>query len=296
MSAWPEVATYPTLTSELVELWENGLPGGDKTGWPSLDQALQRRAGAVDDRHRLAGFREIRVGRCARRQPDPPGLAHGVLFALRTSRSSCTPRRSSRKVIGKPFGKGPTERMTKRDIHEVGIDVLRTRVAFVTAPDDGARTATKRDRSGMALAGQHARQKRGLVIDPMERARALAPARAFGDRVHLAAALPRAQLGAHERDPRLDRGAPAEDAPRERRQAAHSAAGHDRRQPALVEQGRCAVTVWRDMEMPRVPGGRCAHAEGPLQARRPAWCGGVAVRPRDGPLHGAAAEMRGVIG
>lgn len=165
MSAWPDVATYPTLTSELIELWENGLPAGDKTGWPSLDRHYTVVPGqlTVVTGWPGSGKSEWVDALCV-------NLIHQgwrvAFFSPENQPIKLHAAKILEKVVGKPFGKGPTERMTKRDIHEIGIDVLRTRVAFVTAPDEGARTAGGVIEAAWPWLDNMRGQKRALVIDP----------------------------------------------------------------------------------------------------------------------------------
>jgi twinkle protein len=165
MSAWPDVATYPTLTAELVDLWENGLPAGDKTGWPSLDKHYTVVGGQLTIVTGWPGS-----GKSEWVDALAVNLIHQrwrmAFFSPENHPIKLHAAKILEKVIGKPFGRGPTERMTKQDIHEIGIDVLRSRIAFVTAPDDGARTAANVIEAAWPWLDNMRGQKRGLVIDP----------------------------------------------------------------------------------------------------------------------------------
>lgn len=165
MSAWPEVATYPSLTRELVELWENGLPAGDRTGWPSVDKHYTVVPGQLTIVTGWPGS-----GKSEWVDALAVNLIHQgwrmAFFSPENQPIKLHAAKILEKVIGKPFGKGPTERMTKRDIHEIGIDVLRSRVAFVTAPEEGARTAQSVIDAAWPWLDNLRGEKRGLVIDP----------------------------------------------------------------------------------------------------------------------------------
>jgi len=165
MSSWPDVATYPTLTKDLVELWENGLPAGDKTGWPSLDKHYTVVPGQLTVVTGWPGS-----GKSEWVDALIVNLIHqgwrAALFSPENQPIKLHAAKILEKVIGKPFGKGPTERMTKQDIHEIGIDVLRARIAFVTAPEEGARTANNVLEAAWPWLDNFRGEKRALVIDP----------------------------------------------------------------------------------------------------------------------------------
>jgi twinkle protein len=70
------------------------------------------------------------------------------------------------KVSGKPFGRGPTERITKEEVHEFMLDILRQRFTWIEPPSDTALTAAQVIEAAEPWLKSFPQNKRAVVIDP----------------------------------------------------------------------------------------------------------------------------------
>jgi twinkle protein len=157
------VAVSPMdLRAELEHLWDAGLPPGDQTGWPSLDQLYSVVPGQLTvvtgwPSSGKSEWLDALLVNLARR---------GWCFAVFSPENQPVAFHASKmleKISGKPFGRGPTERMTRDELGE-HLDILDHSFRFIEAPADAALSPRKvLDAAEPWLLGQG---KRGLVIDP----------------------------------------------------------------------------------------------------------------------------------
>jgi twinkle protein len=163
MSAWPEVATYPTLTAELIDLWEHGLPAGDKTGWPSVDRHYTVAEGQFTIVTGWPGS-----GKSEWLDALLVNLSHqGWKFALFSPENHPIELHVAKfmeKLSGKPFGHGPTERITSAEILSL-MERMKPRFGFMSSETgDPLSVQTIIETATPWLDQQEG--KRGLVIDP----------------------------------------------------------------------------------------------------------------------------------
>lgn len=165
MSDWPEVTLHAAMLEELEALWHDGMPPGDKTGWPSVDKHYSVAPGQMTI---LTGWPGS--GKSEWLDALLINLMHQgwrtAIFSPENQPLVLHAAKLLEKVSGKPFGRGPTERMTIKDIRELSIDLLGGRIAFVKAPDTGARTAQNVIEAAQPWLDNFIGQKRALVIDP----------------------------------------------------------------------------------------------------------------------------------
>lgn len=162
---WPDVACHAGLLDQLQALWEAGLPGGDRTGWPSVDQHYTVVPGQLTV---ITGWPGS--GKSEWLDALLVNLMHqgwrAAIFSPENQPLELHAAKLLEKVSGKPFGRGPTERLTWDEVRELSIELLTGRVGFVVAPEGGARTAQGVIDAAEPWLDNFVGQKRALVIDP----------------------------------------------------------------------------------------------------------------------------------
>ena len=125
----------------LHELWRKGLPPGDKAGWPSVDKHYSVPEGFVTV---ITGWPGS--GKSEFVDALAVNLMHqGWRTAYYSPENQPLELHAAKlleKLIGKPFGHGPTERMEWDEIVPTLAD-MATRFTFARVPEDGALTAAK---------------------------------------------------------------------------------------------------------------------------------------------------------
>lgn len=163
-SAKPIVRRPKEWRDQVRSLWKRGLPPGDKTGWHSLDRHYTVAPGQFTV---VTGWPSS--GKSEWLDALLVNLSRqGWKFALFSPENHPIELHIAKlleKVSGKPFGDGPTERLTLDDVDEYSDDIDQS-FAFVESQGDGALTVNE----VIEAAEPHLRQwgdaKRGLVIDP----------------------------------------------------------------------------------------------------------------------------------
>jgi twinkle protein len=164
-----EIAQRPRLSGpkahrdRLQALWKNGLPCGDKTGWMSLDKHYTVSPGqfTVVTGWPGSGKSEWLDALLVNLQRQ------GWKFAIFSPENQPVELHIAKlleKLSGKPFGHGPTERMTNEEVDEWSDD-LEQSFAFMESPTDDALSV----QDVIAAAEPYLStfgHKRGLVIDP----------------------------------------------------------------------------------------------------------------------------------
>lgn len=152
------------LVGAVAELWKRGLPPGDQTGWRSLDQHYSVAPGQVTV---ITGWPG--AGKSEWLDALLVNLMHQgwktAIYSPENQPLELHAVKLLEKVLGKPFGNGPTERMTVEEVRDGLLEVLASRFMFLKVPEDGALSAKK----VIDVASQWLDlfpNPRGLVIDP----------------------------------------------------------------------------------------------------------------------------------
>ena len=162
--AKPRVVAPLELRSELEDLWDRGLPPGDRTGWPSVDKHY-----TVDD-----GQLSIVTGWPSSGKSEwIDALAVNLgrqgwriaFFSPENQPIKLHAAKLLEKASGKPFGSGPTERLARDEIGE-HLDDIRDWFRFIHAPEGGALTPKAVIQAAEPWLARQEGCKRGLVIDP----------------------------------------------------------------------------------------------------------------------------------
>lgn len=153
------------LMLQVSDLWERGLPPGFKTGWPSMDKHYSVVPGQVTVITGWPGSGKSEWLDALLVNLMHQGWRHAI-YSPENQPIELHVAKILEKVIGKPFGRGPTERMTKAEFQEVVVEVLASRFAFVKVPEDGALSAMKVIDAAVPWLELFPNDPRSLVIDP----------------------------------------------------------------------------------------------------------------------------------
>lgn len=125
------------LTPRVIDLWERGLPPGAKTGWPSLDAHYTVAPGQVTI---VTGFPG--AGKSEFLDALLVNLMHqGWRTAIYSPENQPLELHAAKfleKLVNKPFGRGPTERMSREEVEATLFEVMAGRFTFARVPEDGA--------------------------------------------------------------------------------------------------------------------------------------------------------------
>jgi twinkle protein len=149
---------------EMSDLWQKGLPPGDSTGWPSLDAHYTIVPGQFTV---LTGWPG--AGKSEFLDAVLVNLARQkwkfVIFSAENLPISLHISKLLEKVIGQPFGKGPTERMTEEQVIDY-TNKLSKAFRFIHAPMGGVSAAMILETAQQYLDTFPTGTKKGVVIDP----------------------------------------------------------------------------------------------------------------------------------
>ncbi|MDI3467931.1 MAG: hypothetical protein OJF50_006752 [Nitrospira sp.] len=149
------------LAGDVMSLYQEGLPGGVSTGWPSVDQHYTVRPGEMTivtgiPSHGKSQFLDALMVNLAR--------DHEWAIAVCSPENLPVSRHIAKLVeqyTGWPFRKGPTRRMTPHEL-VMALDWLHQHFVFI-APDE-ALTIPALLQHAKALVARHG--IRGLILDP----------------------------------------------------------------------------------------------------------------------------------
>lgn len=162
MASKPQTVAPLDLRGELERLWDDGMPRGEQTGWPSLDELYSVSPGQLTI---VTGWPSS--GKSEWLDALLVNLSkRGWAFAMFSPENQPVSFHASKmleKIAGKPFGRGPTERMTRDEVGE-HLDALDRSFRFIEAPTEGASSLRKVLESAEPWLLEQS--KRGLVIDP----------------------------------------------------------------------------------------------------------------------------------
>ena len=163
-SAKRHALVNPIALREKVEaLWDAGLPPGDKTGWPSLDQLYTVAPGQVTV---ITGWPNS--GKSEWLDALLVNLARQgwrvAIFSPENHPLELHATKFIEKISGLPFGRGMNERIGKAESAEV-LDEIGQWFTFIDSRDDGISATGVMSSALPWLQGQGDSPK-GLVIDP----------------------------------------------------------------------------------------------------------------------------------
>jgi twinkle protein len=153
------------LLPAVEALWHAGLPPGDRTGWPSLDRHYTVAEGQVTVVTGWPGsgkseWLDALLVNLMRQD------WHTAYFSPENLPTEIHHVKLLEKISGKPFGPGPTERMTIEDIRKFTID-FGAKFSWIEAPtDESSLSAQQVIEAATPWLDNFRGKRRGLVIDP----------------------------------------------------------------------------------------------------------------------------------
>jgi twinkle protein len=164
LDSTPGVVESVVMHDRIVDLWDKGLPPGDKTGWPSVDEFYTVTPGQVTV---LTGWPGS--GKSEWLDALLVNLSHQgwkiAIFSPENQPLEIHVSKLMEKMAGMPFGAGRNERIPRADLQDL-LFAMVSKFGFVRPPLDGALTAKKVIDAASGWLDEFKGQKRGLVIDP----------------------------------------------------------------------------------------------------------------------------------
>lgn len=160
----PKLVDPSILGGRVAALWDSGLPSGYKTGWPSVDKHYTVAPGQMTIVTGWPGSGKsewldaLLVNLC--RQDWRIGM-----FSPENQPIELHASKWLEKITGKPFGRGPTERMTREEALQTA-GKLANWMRFLEPPKDGGVSALGVIKAFEPWFRKHEEQPCGLVIDP----------------------------------------------------------------------------------------------------------------------------------
>ncbi len=160
----PCVIAPTDLRGAVESLWDKGLPPGDKTGWPSVDRHYTVVPGQLTVLTGWPGSGKSEWLDALLVNLSRQGWKI-AMFSPENQPVELHLTKLLEKLTGKPFGRGPTERMMRDEIAEY-LDQLAESFGFIAAPSGDSVSAKAVVDAATPWLDQHRDCKRGLVIDP----------------------------------------------------------------------------------------------------------------------------------
>lgn len=163
------IARKPRLTSprdheaQVDDLWERGFPSGDRTGWAPLDKHYTVQPGQLTVMTGWPGSGKSEFLDALLVNLSKQGWKFAV-FSFENQPVAYHITKMLEKLSRKPFGKGPTDRMSSDEVREY-TDELAQSFAFTDTTAGGFTLADVLDAAAPFLSAFED-SKRGLVIDP----------------------------------------------------------------------------------------------------------------------------------
>lgn len=150
--------------SELRELWRAGLPPGDRTGWPDLDAHYTVAPGQLTVVTGWPGAGKSEFVDALLVNLSRQGWKFAV-FSPENHPVAIHIAKLMEKLSGKPFGAGPTARLTEDEVLEY-MDDLDQSFSFIEATHADGLSAKTIISVAEPYLLQFEENKRGLVLDP----------------------------------------------------------------------------------------------------------------------------------
>lgn len=153
-------ADFDLLKQEVIALYETGLPAGDKTGWPSLDRHYTV---AMNQWTLVTGIPHS--GKSEFLDAMMVNLAEKsdwrfMIFSPENHPLSLHASKILEKRIRKPFGAGPSARMTQAEV-ETGLDWMRNKFNFLVMQEPSLESIIAETSKWTSPT-----RKIGVVVDP----------------------------------------------------------------------------------------------------------------------------------
>lgn len=161
----PRVFGPKAYQEQLRKLWNEGLPSGDKTGWACLDKHYTVSPGQFTVITGWPGSGKSEWLDAVLINLSRQGWKFAI-FSAENQPVELHIAKMMEKLASKPFGHGPTERISQEELNEYADD-LEQSFGFIDASGDSALTAQDViDAAVPFLSKFETGTKRGLVIDP----------------------------------------------------------------------------------------------------------------------------------
>jgi twinkle protein len=152
------------ISDRFSKLWEDGLPPGFKTGWPSVDKHYTVLPGqmTIVTGWPGSGKSEWVDALAVNLIKDKWGFA---IFSPENQPHELHLAKLCEKLVGKPFGYGPTERMNQQDLED-SLSYFQKRIGFIKGKDGIDITQILSDAGEWFQDYKFFTENKGLIIDP----------------------------------------------------------------------------------------------------------------------------------
>lgn len=162
----PQVLSPLHLHDRVNALWKAGLPPGERTGWPSIDALYTVAEGQVTI---ITGWPGS--GKSEWLDALLVNLMHQgwytAIFSPENRPIELHVAKILEKISGKPFGNGPTQRITPEEVAELIVHLVASRFSWIEPPDEESPlSATDVIEAATPWLEKRLGKKRALVIDP----------------------------------------------------------------------------------------------------------------------------------
>lgn len=164
----------PQFAEKQKRLWEKGLPPGDKTGWPDVDQYYSVAPGMLTILTGYPGSGKSEWLDALLLNLSKQGWKF-LLYSPENLPHELHVAKWLEKLWNKPFGDGPTERMSLDEVQE-GLDELGQHFAFIAPnPEESVSMPSILENASTYFDDDFTDCKHGLIVDPWNELEHLRP-------------------------------------------------------------------------------------------------------------------------